>query len=58
MTRSQVSSITPLRDPTDRNNFSFPVWEWVFFDLNGYRWVRRVEDLPDVSAQSLRRGLG
>jgi len=35
-----------LRDPTDRNNFSFDVWEWIFFDLNGYRWVRRVEDLP------------
>jgi len=43
---AQLLLYAALRDPTDRPNFSFAEWEWIFFELNGYRWVRRVEDLP------------
>ena len=35
-----------LRDLTDQPSFAFATWEWVFFNLNGHQWVRRVEDLP------------
>ena len=44
--------LAALRDPTDRNDFSFDVWEWIFFELNGHGWVLRVEDMP-----LYRRGL-
>jgi len=43
---AEIQLFAALRDPTDRNNFSFDVWEWIFFELNGHGWVLRVEDLP------------
>jgi len=43
---SKIQLFAALRDPTNRNNFSFDVWKWIFFELNGHGWGLRVEDLP------------
>ena len=43
---AEVQMFAALRDPTDRNDFSFDAWEWIFFSLNEHGWVVRVEDMP------------